>query len=645
MAAMLHIDFETRSAADLLKVGAYNYARHPTTDILCMGWAVGDGDVAIWRPGKPPPKALLRALEDGLLIAAWNAQFERLIWNNVLVRYGFPPLPLERFYCIAALSRARGYPGKLEKAAMFAGLPWQKDMEGHRLMMKLCRPRRVEEDGAIEWWDYAPDYDRLAQYCRQDVLVERAMFNQFIPFTDLELSDYHEAERINDRGVCVDLALAEAAVRGAEKEKLTSTDALIALTGGEVDSHMQIERILTWVEGEWKRLPNLNKSTVIDALLEDDIPPHVADVLEIRLEQARAAVSKFSAMRERSDSSGIVNGLFMFRGAGQTGRFSATGVQIHNVVRESAVHAIPVLLKRGISGLRMIGDPVHLLAQMVRPAFIAAPGKTYLIVDYAQIEARITAWLAGEESLLKIFRAGGDPYCAFGTVAYGHVITKADELERLASKQCVLGLGFGGAEGALARAMKSAANIVLPGEQLTHLVGTYRNTYTCIVKLWYVLRDAVLSAMYSRGTIVEVGPIAYLFDGEHLWCRLPSGRLMCYPFAKIVTDEWGDSVEYRRGNRSPKSGVTEWPTVRLWHGVLIENLAQGIAFDLLMGALRRLHDWAVRIHVHDEIVAEVDIDKAESLLPEMVEIMTEVPPWAVGLPIAAEGKISPRYVK
>jgi DNA polymerase len=641
---MIHADFETRSIIDLTKTGAYVYAAHPTTDVNCLGWAIDDDEVNLWMPGDPFPADLKYAIKDGHLIAAWNAQFERLIWNNVFIKHGAPKLPIERFYCIAALSRARGYPGKLERAAQFAELDIGKDMEGHRLMMKLCKPRKIEDDGTIVWWDDPMEHYRQGEYCRRDVDVERAMYNSLIPFTDEELADYHLSEEINDRGVCVDLELCHAAVSGAAQEKLSSDDVITSLTNGAVTAHTQVQRIMEWVEKEWKPLVSLNKSDVYDALAEDDIPPHVADVLELRLENAKAAVSKFDAIL-RHQRFGVVYGGYIYRGAGQTGRFTSMGVQRHNLHRKTNLSAISILKRHGISGLRLAGDPVHMLAQMTRPVFVASEGTRFLIADFAQIEARVTAWLAGEQWLLDIFAdINGDPYCAFGTTAFDRVITKADELERFVSKGCVLGLGFGGGEGALARTLKKE-NITLPLNQRKDLVKTYRDMNVQTKKLWKALSSAVLMAMYGPGTITPVGPITYLFDGQHLWCKLPSGRLMCYPYAKVVQDEWGDSVEYRRGNRNPKSGVMEWPVVRLWHGLLTENLAQAIAFDLLMGALRRLREWAVRLHTHDEIVAEVWEEEAQERLEEMLQIMCAGEEWSEGLPIAAEGMIEERYGK
>lgn len=639
----LHIDFETRSTCDLRSEGVYKYAMHPTTDVTHIGWAIGDDEPEIWYPHEDLPEKLLQAVYDGAVIYGWNVAFERLIWNNVLTRYGALSLPIKRFYCVAANARARGFPGALDKAARFAGINAQKDMAGHALMMKLCKPRRIEEDGEIIWWDNWDDHQREGEYCKQDVVVERMLYQLVIPFTEEELSDYHLSEEINDRGILVDRELAEAAVTGAASEKLTSDDVIKTLTDGDVTACTQVQKIMAWVEKEWKPMLSINKSDVIDALQENDIPPHVADVLELRLENAKAAVSKFAAMLNKSDAKGIVRGLFVFHGAGP-GRFTSYGLQVQNLVRESNLEAIPILKKHGIKGLAMLGEPMKILSQMVRPAFMAEPGKVFLVGDFSQMQVRITAWLAGEEQLLQLFRDKKDVYCAFGSIAFGRLITKANVMERFVSKGCILGLGFGGAEGALARTLKKE-NVILPASELTKHKNTYRNTYTKIRSFWYRLRDATLLAMFSRGTIVPIGPVSYMFDGEHLWCRLPSGRLMCYPYARVVQDDFGDCIEYRRGNRSPKSGVMEWPVERLWYGTFTENLAQAIEFDLMMAALRKLRNWSIRMHVHDEIVPEVNKAQAGRLLIKFMGIMAEGEPWSAGLPIAVEGNITERYVK
>ena len=645
---MLHLDFESRSTVDLLKAGLYVYAKHPLTDVLCAAWAIGDGPAALWRRGDKPHKRMLDYLSQGGMIAAWNAAFERQIWNNVFVRSGFPPLPIERFYCVAALARARGYPGSLDKAARFAGLPHQKDMAGHRLMLKLCKPRDYEADGTPIWWDDPEDHAQLGEYCRQDTEVERAMLKMLLPFTDEELADYHMSEHINDTGVHVDIELARKAVRESETETLDANATLAALTEGAVTSHTQVQKILKWAEDQGVYLPDLTKGTVEEALSDSSTPPDVCEVLELRHGNAKAAISKFSAIEARG-AEGVVQGLYVFRGAGQTGRYSSMGLQIHNLLAETAAEAIPVFMRHGIKGLRMLGDPVHLLAAMIRPTFIPAPGKVFLIGDFSQIEARIAAWLAGARKVEHAFAQGRDVYCEFATRAYSREIKKGrDDKERKVGKACVLGLGFGGAIGALARSLKKD-KITLPEKQLLGLVNTYRKDFAPEIPVfWYALNDAVVSAVSKPGTMVQIGPVSYLFDGVHLWCRLPSGRFMCYPYAIWEDGEYGGVVEYRRGNRAPKAGVTKWPMVALWYGMEIENLAQAIALDLLTLALRRIHkdsNFTIRMHTHDEIVAEVDEDQAEELLQYFKARMEKAPEWADGLPLKVEVQIASRYVK
>lgn len=643
---MIFLDFETRSFIDLVKRGAHIYAAHPTTEIQCMSYAVDDDEMQIWHRGTPLPKDFLAYVKrKDCQIAAWNAQFERLMWNTPGLRQDFPPMPLNRFYCLAALARARGFPGKLEHAARFAETGFQKDMEGHRIMTRLCKPR---DDGT--WNEDPEDLRKQGEYCIIDSEVERAIFKMLVPFDPQELAAYHRTERINDRGICVDLALAEKVVKAVESEKVDFNLELAVLTEGAVKTPNQVAKIIKWCDSKGLTLPDLNKTTVADALADEEMSDDVRNVLEIREGAAKSAVGKFAAMLNRAGEDSTVRGLFMFRGAGQTGRYTSMGVQFHNQLRKSSPELIPVFMKRGLVGLEMIGSPMALLAQMVRPAFVAAAGRVFLIGDYAQIEARITAWLAEEAWLLEAFREGRDVYCEFGTDAFGRVITKADEQDRTISKHCVLGLGFGGAEGALRRSMKTQGNIVLEPEMETHLVQTYRDKCRKIKRYWYILRDAVLTAMYSRGTVVEIqGNVSYCYDGEHLWCKLPSGRLMCYPFAVIANDDFGNEiVRYRRGNRKPKSGRPDWPTVDLWYGMLMENLAQAIALDLLDRAQERIEDWLkldIRGHCHDEIIAEVGEGEAAALLPKFFKTMEVLPSWAEGLPIKVEGKTDRRYNK
>ena len=644
---MLHLDFESRSTVDLKSEGVYRYWNHPLTEVTMACWAIDDGPVHTWWPGDPCPQELRQWVRDGGMVAAHNAAFERLAWWKCMIpKHRWPEIPLDQFYCTAALARARGFPGALDKASRFGKLPFQKNMGGHALMMKLCKPRGYADSDVNQplWHEDPEDLLEESKYCAQDVETERALTKYLIPLSKEELRDYHISERINDRGIFVDLELARAATISSDIEKLAAAETLTRLTDGAVTAHTQVARILDWLASRGVHLANLNKGTIEETLEDFELTDEEIQVLEIRRDNAKAAVTKFAAMLNRQIE-GRVQGLFMFRGAGQTGRYSSTGVQVHNLVRDSSPQAIPILKKRGLDGLRMLGDPVALLSQMVRPAFIPAPGHSFLIGDYAAIEARIAAWLAGATTLLERFAKRQDVYCDFASRAYHKVITKKENpTERFIGKGCILGLGFGGAEGALARSL-AQGKVFLPPEELRVLIDLYRKDYAPEIPVyWRALDDAAMLAMRQPGRMGVAGRISYLFDGTHLWCKLPSGRLMCYPFAEVVEGEYGPAIEYRRGNRSPKKDDPRWPTVQLWYGMLMENCCQGIAFDLLSGALRELHK-DVRIHVHDEIVVEVPTEKAGRELPKFKATMEQVPDWAEGLPIEVEAKIEQRYVK
>jgi DNA polymerase len=380
----------------------------------------------------------------------------------------------------------------------------------------------------------------------------------------------------------------------------------------------------------------------------EDIPDNVRLALEIRQNGASAAVGKFASMLDRIGLDDVLRGMFLFRGAGP-GRFSSVGTQIHNLLRQSYPQYIPLLKKHGLKGLELIGDPIKLLAGMVRPAFIPEKGKVFLVGDYAAIEARVLAWVSGAMTPLRAFRNNEDVYCTFGTKAYGRTITKEhDPDERFISKMVVLSLGYQGGEGALDRVLRKD-NVFLSQKERQYLVDFYRNEFAPEVKnFWKAVSAASFKAIYTPGSIVDVGAVQFLYDGTHMWLRLPSERLICYPFAEIGQNDYGDVVRYQRGNRSPKKGESDWPMVDLYGGLLTENICQGIALDILVAALHNVNEdkrFLTRIHVHDEIVAEVQKGLEKELLLDFKDLMEATPEWARNIPIVSEVESFDRYVK
>ena len=646
---ILSLDYETRSVCPLQIEGVYRYARHPSTDITCAAWAIDDGPIELWLPGDPVPEELIEHVAAGGLVRAWNAAFERLIWWHVAgPRHGWPAIALEQFACTAAQARSQGWPGGLDKAARFANTDYRKDADGHRVMLKLCKPRRTEPDGTPVWWDDPDDYAALYAYCVQDVEVERAIAETLLPWQERERWLYLATERLNDRGVRFDRDLAVRALTAAELERSESNARLSELTGGAVSGVTKIADLKGWLADAGLEIDSLGKPAVAEILENQDVADDVREVLDIRTSNGAAAVSKFQAMLDRGVGDHL-HGLFMFCGAGQTGRWSGAGrVQIHNLRRDAAtVREVETFKHRGVAALRLLGSPVQLLAGMVRLALVPEPGALFAAADYSAVEARVLPWLAlgcgvkdkSLEAYLEAWRRG-DPIYEIQAAAMGVG-------DRQIGKVAVLSLGFGGGAGAY-RSMARNYGIRVDEKTAEKYKVAWRRANPWAQKFWYKLEQSVLLAMRSPGQMIDLGLLAFMFEAGHLWCRMPSGRLFCYPFASVVDGQYGDVVQYRRGNRAPKAGSVGWPTVDLWGGLVSENLTQGAARDVMADAILAIEAepeaGTVRLHIHDEIVLEHRVfDEARLALIE--RLMTCSSPWAAGLPLKVDIKTMTRYMK
>lgn len=659
--SILWCDFESRSRCDLLTAGVYNYARDPSTEVLCMSYAFDDEDVQTWRPGEPFPVSVRQHTQQ---IRAHNAAFERLIFHCVL-EIDFRP---EQFYCTAAQARANCAPGSLEDVGRFAGATMRKDHRGAQLIRLLSIP---QADGTFNT-DPALMAEMIA-YCEQDVRTMRAVSKALRDLTADELTDYHVNERINDRGVRVDTDLCRAAMQYAQAEAVEIEALVREITGGEVTS-VRSPKMRAWV---WDRvgavardLMTVYKDDVakqsIDkvvranllALAEespDEVPPEVADVIQCADDLWASSVAKFNRLAQLADpEDNRVRGAFVFNGGAATGRASSYGAQVHNFARKcaKAPEDVRQAMVRGHAIAPKFGNRVtDVLKGMLRPALIPAPGHVFVVADWSAIEGRVNPWLAASpagDAKLDAFRRGLDPYIVNAAVTYA---TTYEDIEReyaetgksdrrQVGKVQELACGFAGGPGAFSTFGRiygvSVANV-------GQAVRGWRVANPWAPIFWQQLEAAYMSAMRNPGTAFTSGRIAYLFDGQHLWYSLPSGRVLCYPFARL---EKG-GVTYAKASWKPKADATEWPRGRLWHGLADENCTQAAANDILRCALRRLdaNGWRVVLHVHDEIVLEVPQAVAERAAGELREIMAEAPEWATGLPLACEVKTMERYGK
>ena len=646
---ILWVDFETKSRCNLLTRGVYNYAQDMSTEVLCMSYAFDDEEVVTWTPDQPFPEEVMR--HEGM-IYAHNAAFERLIFWYVL-QIDFK---LEQFYCTATQARANCAPGSLEDAGRFAGASMKKDFRGHQLVRQLCIP---QPDGTFN--DDPELKGELIAYCEQDVRAMRSLSKSLRPLSEDELWDYHINERINDRGVLVDVPLAEAAMLYSEEEILEVQKLVVELTEGEITS-VRSPKMREWVqsrvgdqalkimesykEGRKKYSIDKNVRNTLLAFADenpDQVPPHVADVIQCADDLWASSVAKFQRMMNLADiEDHRVRGAFVFAGGAATGRASSFGLQVHNFTRKCAKNpeAVRDAMVKGDDIVPHYGRRVtDVLKGMLRPALIPAKGKYLVVADWAGIEARCNPWLSNQasaESVLDIFRTGRDIY-----VREAAGIFHCDEAEvtsdrRQIGKVAILSCGYGGGIGAFA-AMGRNYGVVLPESDARKTVDAWRRANQWAVCYWQELESAYTRAMRNIGREFSAGRVTYLFDGQHLWYALPSGRVLCYPYAKLDSE----GITYAKAAWKAAAMATEWPRARLWKGLACENITQAVANDILRNSLRQVEDCV--LHVHDEIVIETD--RPEEVKAELERIMCIPPSWGTGLPLDVEVKIMSRYGK
>lgn len=694
---VLHVDFETRGSADLKKVGLDNYARHPDTDAQCMGYVFGDAvEVEMWLPSEELPYPVIDHVQSGGIVAGHNVNFEIAIWNHVLVpRYGFPELDPNQCRCTMAMAYAMAVPGSLERAAAAMGIREQKDVSGSRVMMQLATPRDIAPDGSPIWWDDAAKFQILYDYCKQDVRVERELDKRLMQLSAAEQKIWQLDHIINQRGIPLDQRGIQAAMAivAAEQDKLNGE--MNTLTQGHVGFCTEVKRLGDWIRLQGVAIEALAKADVLDALEDQTLPPNVRRALELRQLAAKTSTAKLQAMLDgASAEDGRIRGTMQYHGAG-TGRWAGRRVQPHNMPRpklepervNAAINAMTRLPIRDARGWLRIqyGSPLDAISSALRGMIKASEGMTFLAADFANIEGRALAWLAGEEKSLKAFRdfdegSGPDIYCVAYAQAFGIKPKEVTKDQRQVGKVIVLSMGYGGGVGAF-QTMAKGYGVKVADEEADSIKARWRDANPKIVQFWYALENAAKDALTQPGTVVEAGvwpsfnekdvsnywyglhvKVSFKKQGSFLWCKLPSGRVLCYPYPKILPVEtpWGemkDAVTYMtvidqttRGKKKiiPDSHAKgDWQRVSTYGGKLAENVTQAICRDLLAEALLRAekNNFPVVMHVHDEIVAEIPQNRNVSRLRAFEEICSEVPEWANGLLIVASGWEGERYRK
>ena len=680
----LFIDFETRSSLDLQEVGSSVYAEHFSTDVWVACYAIGKGPVQVWYPGDPVPVDLAEHVAVGRPLVAHNASFERTIWAKILSpQYGWPKPELSQWYCTAAMAAAMGLPRSLEEAALVTGCSFQKDMEGRRLMLQMSRPVSTQTracvfcdaepeqprpptcfcGGGFDWrfqfvWKDDPEsLKRGTEYCIRDVETERELLTTLLPLPAAEREIWLLDQRINERGITVDLPTVNNAKAIVEQQLKKLNAELCEVTGGAVTAATQVKRLVAWLKHRGIEPSTagdkFGKEGVEHLLARDDLPADCRRALEIRREASKTSTAKLDAYLARTSRDGRLRETLLYCGAGRTGRWAGRGAQLQNLPRggtdniEFALHA----LNEGFSAElfeAFLGPPLETISACLRQMVVAAPGCDLISADYNAIEARGTAWLAGSRRMLDIFRRGDDPYRDMAARIYGRPAESFSKTsrERQLGKIAVLGLGYQmGAE----RFQQTCAQqgVEITANEAESIKRIYREANPEIVQVWRTLESAAIRAAQDPGHWVNVasGRLGFLKRGKRLYLRLPSGRCLIYanPKCELVESPFGRRPGLTFDGVS--SSTHRWERQTLYGGKLTENAVQAICRDLLAAALLRLEaaGYPVVLHVHDEIVAEVPEGQGD--LDEFERLMAETPEWAKGFPVKAEGRRAKRFGK
>ena len=654
---VLHRDYETRSRVILKNAGTHRYAADSSTEIYCVAFAVDHDPVQVWLPGNPvPPEFIEAAHNPNWLIAAHGDHFESAIEHHIMTpRYGWPEIPLERHRCTMAMSLAAGLPARLSSAADALELANRKDAAGERLMHQTSKPRRPHKDEdptAIYYFDDPDRLQRLYDYCRQDVEVERELYSRLPSLSPVEQTLWALSCSINSRGFCVDRKFAEAA-RQIAQAAAPELDAEIAeLTGGAITKISQVARLLQWLQELGCTAQKLDRKAIERQLEREELPPAVRRALELRRDGAQAAVKKIDALLARAGDDDRVRGAFRYHGAA-TGRWAGEGFQPQNLKRpvvediDAAIAAVSTGNYQHVRSLYL--RPLSVVGDCSRSMICAAPGHVLIGADFSSIESRVLAWIAGEEWKLDSYRRfdatrnpHDEPYCITACKIFrvpDGSFTK-DSPERNVGKTCDLAFGYMGGLGAWRKFEPDR----FTDDEVETFKKEWRAAHPNIKQFWYNIDRAAWTAVHERGRVIHCGSVAFKCAGAFLRLRLPSGRILSYPQPRIrIEDERNQYVLFADNTAGQFCDCRHGQGA--YGGTWTENVVSGIARDLLADAMLRIEaaGYPIVLHVHDEIVAEVLEDFGST--EEFTHLLTRKPSWALELPIAASAWTGARYCK
>lgn len=654
---MITIDFETRSKCPLRTAGAWRYAADPTTEVLCLGYQICrslplETKPEVWVPGDDTPDDLLRYIKDGMTVDAHHAFFEKAIWRNIMVkRHGWPDIPDNQWSCTASRAAALALPRSLDEVGRVLNLKNKKDATwGKQTMLKLARPRTPTASNPSDWHEDKQDFKDLYKYCLGDVAAEVELGKVLRPLNPTERKVWLLDQKINERGIRVDRRAVECALDLLTKYSETLYKEFRTLTGGMVHTVLQRDKLILWLSTQGVPTEKLAKADVQDLLEAKDkeLPAKARRVLEIRQALSRTSTAKYTTILGALNEDDRLRDLLMYHGA-STGRWTGKLVQPQNFPRQTLRRGLDTcfdILKTGsLDAFEFCyPDVMGTLSGVIRGVFIPAEGHTFYGGDFASIEARVLFWLAGEEKGLDMFRRGDDLYKDLASVIYRKPVAEVTKAERELGKRGILGAGYGMGKVKFRESCWLYARIPITEELAETAINAYREKYNTVCRLWANQNSAAMQAVAKPGSPVKSGRVTWMVKDGYLFCALPSGRLLAYFDPKIEPHEtaWKetkDTVTYMSVNSVSK----KWERTKTYGGKIVENLCQAVARDLMAEAMLRIEDagYKVVLTVHDEILTE----KVGGDVKEFENLMAELPAWATGLPVKAEGWQGKRYQK
>lgn len=634
----MSIDIETYSDIDINKAGVYRYVDTDAFKILLFAYSVDGGPVQLidLTRGDCIPKEIVKALSDKSVTKwAYNANFERVALSRFL---GMPTgqyLDPEGWKCSMVWAATLGLPMGLAKVGEVLTLDKQKMSEGRGLIYKFCKPDKKTGQRVMPE-EFPEDWETFRRYDIRDVETEMGIQKMISPFpcSDELWQEYWTDQRINDRGVEVDLTLAKNAVAMDAEISKNLMEKMRSLTG--IDNPRSTSQLDMWLREHGCDMVSLGKKDVAQVIEETD-DPLIRKVLSLRLLISKSSVKKYTKMLDATCSDGRARGMFQFYGAMRTGRFAGRLLQLQNLPQNHIenIGLVRELARRGdLEALSVMFDSVpDILSQLIRTAFVAREGSRFIVADFSAIEARVIAWLAGEEWRMKAFAEGKDIYCASASAMFGVPVVKHGINGELRQKGKVaeLACGYGGSVGAL-KAF-GADKMGLTETEMQSIVDNWRASSPRIVQLWWNV-DRAIKQTLEDGTTHRTHGLMFSLQKGILFIRLPSGRSLAYVKPRLIDGK----ITYE-GVSSNKG----WARLESYGPKFVENITQAISRDLLLNAMKQVGpDARICMHIHDELVIEAD---SSVKLDDICQKMAQVPEWAEGLLLRADGYETKFYLK